>query len=238
MQPKKKLSKTSAKLSCQNKKQSKNFNFEGAIFDLDGVIVNTVPMHFKAWKKMFAEYGRKFVFNDYLEKVDGIPRIDGAKNILTDLTETELKKATDNKQQYFLDFLNKSEIPVFKSTVGLIKKLKSNQIKIAVISSSKNCPYILKKTGLFNLFDIVLTSNDIKRGKPDPEIFLTAAERIGVNAKDCVVFEDALLGVEAAKRARMKCVGIDRQNKPERLKKADIIVKDLKEISFDLLKLL
>ena len=120
----------------------------------------------------------------------------------------------------------------------LVKELKSNRIKIAAISSSKNCRYILKKTGLFRLFDIVLTSNDIKRGKPDPEIFLTAAGRMRVNSEDCVVFEDAFLGVEAAKRARMKCIGIDRQNKPERLRKADIIVKDLAEINFGLLQLL
>lgn len=211
-------------------------DFRGAIFDLDGVVVNTVPIHFKAWKKMFAEYREKFTFEDYQRKVDGIPRIDGAKAILTDLSDSKLENATDKKQRYFLQFLKKGKIPVFKSTVKLIKELKDKNIKIAVISSSKNCSYILKKTGLINVFDIEVNGNDITKGKPDPQIFLMAADRLKLRPKNCIVFEDAFLGVEAAKHAGMVCIGINRHNNPKRLKKADKIVKDLKEIDYSQLK--
>ena len=209
---------------------------KAAIFDLDGVIVNTVPLHFKAWKRMFAGYGKDFNFEDYKEKVDGIPRNDGARAILTDLDDEELKKAADKKQVYFLEYLNSEEIPVYKSTVDLVKAMKKENIKRGVISSSKNCLPILKKVNLVELFDEILTGNDVTKGKPDPQVFLMSAKRMAVEPAGCVVFEDAVLGVEAAKRAGMKCVGIDRYSKPERLKKADLVVSDLGEVTIEKIK--
>ena len=90
----------------------------------------------------------------------------------------------------------------------------------------------------YPLIDTEINGNDISRGKPDPQIFIMAAKRLNVSTDDCVVFEDALLGVEAAKRAGMRCVGIDRHNDRRRLKAADMIVKDLSEINYEALTLL
>ncbi len=210
-------------------------SFKGAIFDLDGVIVDTVPLHFKAWQKMFSEYGKEFTFEDYKKKVDGIPRINGAKAILGKLPQEELERAASKKQEYFLEFLEKEGVKVYQSTLNLIKELKEKGIKIAVVSSSKNCRYILKKANIEDLFDVIITGLDIKKGKPDPEIFILACKNLGLKPSECIVFEDALLGVEAAKNAKMWCVGIDRYNNPERLKKADLIVSDLKEVNFEIL---
>lgn len=212
--------------------------FKAAIFDLDGVIVDTVPIHFKAWKKMFAEYGKEFTFEDYKHKVDGIPRIDGGRAILTDLSDAELKQACDKKQGYFLDFIEHEEIPTHESTIKLIQELKSLSIKVASISSSKNCKRILQRINIIDWFETIVDGTQITKGKPDPQVFLMAAERIKVEPKDCIVFEDAVLGVEAAKNANMICVGIDRYNDPERLKGADIIVSDLKEVDLNKLKAL
>jgi len=213
-------------------------SFKGAIFDMDGVVTTTVPFHFKAWEKMFNEYGKDFTFEDYQKYVDGIPRMDGARAILKDIPPDKLKAAADKKQGYFLELLNKEAIPVYDTTVALIKSLRSKGIKVAIISSSKNCPYILEKTGIDKLTDAIVSGNDITKGKPDPQVFLMAAERIGQDVNECVVFEDALLGVEAAKNGHFRCVGIDRHNNPDRLKKAHIVVKDLGEIDYEkLLKL-
>jgi len=209
---------------------------KGAIFDLDGVIVDTVPLHFKAWKKMFAEYGIEFAFEDYKEKVDGIPRINGARAILKNLDEEELKKAAVKKQRYFLEFLEKEGIKVHESTLNLIKELKKNNIKVAVISSSKNCLPILKGAEIEHLFEVIITGNDIKKGKPDPEVFLLACQNLKLSPPQCIVFEDAVLGVEAAKRGNFKCIGIDRYNNPARLSKADLVVKDLSEINLETLE--
>jgi beta-phosphoglucomutase len=207
--------------------------FKGAIFDLDGVIVNTVPFHFKAWKKMFSEYGIDFNFNEYKHKIDGIPRFDGAKAILTDLSKSEIEKAGDIKQKYFLELVEKEKVPVYGSTVVLTKKLKEHNKKIAFASSSRNCKRILEKTGLMYLADTIVDGSDITRGKPDPQIFELAAQGLGCDYSECVVFEDAVLGVEAAINANMKCVGIDRYDNASRLAKADLVVKDLKETDYE-----
>jgi beta-phosphoglucomutase len=209
---------------------------EAVIFDLDGIIVDTVPIHFAAWKKMFNEYGKDFSFEDYKEKVDGIPRMDGARAVLDNLSEEELKAAAGKKQNYFRRELDSGKIPVYDSTVKLIKKLKEEKIPAAVISSSKNCTYILKKIGIYELMDTVVDGNRNLNGKPDPEIFLTAARELGIPPQKCLVFEDALLGVQAARRAGMHCVGVDRYGHPERLEEADIIVKDISEINLSGIK--
>ncbi len=213
--------------------KDKNKELKGAIFDMDGVIVDTVPIHFKAWERMFTEYDKKFTLRDYKEKVDGISRIDGGRAILTDLSTEELLKATDKKQKYFLEYLKKEKIPVFKTTIELIKELRSKGIKIAVISSSKNSSYILKRIDVMKLLDAEVNGSDITKGKPHPQIFLMAAERAGLKPKNCVVFEDAILGVRAAKRAKMLCIGIDRYKDPQRLEEADLVVSDLKEVNYD-----
>lgn len=210
--------------------------FMAAIFDLDGVIVDTVPLHFKAWQRMFTRYGKEFTFKDYKEKVDGIPRTDGARAILTDLSDEELVEATDKKQGHFMEYLKKEEIPVFSTTIDLMKDLKKMGIKIAIISSSKNLPYISERTGINRIRDVEISGNNITKGKPDPQVFLMAAEQLGIEPENCVVFEDAILGVEAAKRAKMACVGIDRHNEPQALEKADIIVADLEEVDYDKLE--
>jgi len=210
--------------------------FKGAIFDLDGVIVDTVPLHFKAWKKMFSEYGKEFTFEDYKEKVDGIPRISGARAILAELSDEELEKAGAKKQGYFLELLETEGIEVYESTLDLIKELKQNNIKVAAISSSKNCLSILKKVGIDSLFEVIITGHDIKKGKPDPQVFLSACRKLGLTAQQCIVFEDAVLGVEAAKRGNFSCVGVDRYSNPARLMKADLIVNDLSQTDLEKLR--
>ncbi|MFH1875248.1 MAG: beta-phosphoglucomutase family hydrolase [Pseudomonadota bacterium] len=213
-------------------------SFKAAIFDLDGVVVNTVPIHFHAWQKMFGEYGINFTFDDYKQKVDGIPRYDGARAILTELKEAELHRAADRKQEYFLELLGKEDIPKYDTTINLIADLQKAGKKVAVISSSRNCPHILKRIGLFEKLDTVISGADITKGKPDPQIFLMAAERLGAKPEEALVFEDAVLGVQAAKSGHMRCVGIDRYDNPKRLEGADIIVKDLGEVDVEKLEAL
>ncbi|MFH0762607.1 MAG: beta-phosphoglucomutase family hydrolase [Candidatus Omnitrophota bacterium] len=208
---------------------------KGVIFDMDGVVVNTVGVHFEAWRKMFSEYGRRLTFKDYELKVDGIPRINGARAILPKLSKEKLNEAASKKQRYFLEFLKKEGVKAYPDALYLIKTLKRNKIKRAIISSSKNCPYILKKAKINKLFDVIISGNDAKKGKPHPDIFLLAAKRLRLKTTECVVVEDALLGIIAAKRAKIKSVGIDRYGKPARLAQADLVVNNLKKAS--LLKL-
>ena len=211
-------------------------SFEAAIFDLDGVIVNTVPLHFKAWKKMFSEYGIDFTFEDYKSKVDGIPRQDGARAILTDLSDEELKEASARKQEYFLEFIEKENVAIYASSVDLIKEIKKHGKKIAIASSSRNCKGILKKVGIFNLADAIVDGHDLTKGKPDPQIFELAAERLGCKYEESVVFEDAVLGVEAAINGDMICVGVDRYGDPSRLAKAHLVIDDLSKVTYKMIE--
>jgi len=211
-------------------------SLKGVIFDSDGVIVETVDLHFKAWKKMFSEYGKEFTFDDYKEKVDGIPRMDGARAILPDLPEDELRQATERKQRYFLELLEKEGVKKYEDTLTLINDLRQNSIKVAAISASKNCHKVLNKAGVSGLFEVIITGDDITKGKPDPQIFLLAKDRLKLNTYECVVFEDAVLGVEAAKRGNFKCIGVDRYNNPSRLDKADLVIDDLSKLNTERLK--
>jgi beta-phosphoglucomutase len=206
---------------------------KGAIFDLDGVIVDTVPLHFSAWKKMFESYGHSFTMQDYLAKVDGKPRLAGAASVLTELSPAQIKEAGDKKQRYYLELLDSGKVRIFQSSVKLIQELKSRGIKLAAASSSKNAVRILKKIGLYETFAVNVSGSDFKKGKPDPEIFLTAAQRLGVKPAESVVFEDAKSGVQAALNGGFFCVAIDRHGHPESLAGAQRLVKDLSEINVD-----
>ncbi|MBL7071651.1 MAG: beta-phosphoglucomutase family hydrolase [Candidatus Omnitrophica bacterium] len=208
-------------------------SLKGAIFDLDGVIINSVPLHFRAWKKMFAEYGREFTMKDYEDKVDGIPRADGAKAVLTNMPEEEIEKAAAKKQGYFLGFLEEEGINVYETTVALIEELRRNSVKIGVISSSRNCSGILRKAGLYLLVDAEINGTMTVKGKPDPWIFEEIGKTLELKSDECVVFEDAVLGVEAGKRANMFTIGVDRRNKPERLSEADLVISDLSQVNYE-----
>lgn len=206
---------------------------KGAIFDLDGVIVNTVPLHFGAWKKLFEEYGHSFSMEDYLQKVDGRPRLEGAAAILTELGPEEIKESGEKKQKHYLELLDREPLEIFETSVKVIKELKAKGVKLAVASSSKNAVRILKKISLYDAFDVNVSGADFEKGKPDPEIFLTAASRLGLKPRECVVFEDAKSGVEAAKRGDFYCIALNRHNNPEALAGADKIINDLGEINLD-----
>lgn len=209
---------------------------KGLIFDMDGVVVNTIPLHFKAWKRMFSDYGVAFSFDDYKKKVDGIPRLDGARAILSELSNEELEEAANRKQKYFREYLSTEKIQVYDDAYSFIKGLERDTIGVAVASSSKNCKDVLKSAGLYDVFDAIIDGYDFMKGKPGPEIFINAAKKINLNPLECIVFEDAKLGVEAAKNGDMFCVGVDRVDSPELLNKADIVIKDFSEISFEKIK--
>ena len=209
---------------------------KACIFDLDGVIVDTVPAHYVAWKTIADELNIPFNEEDN-EHLKGVSRTDSMKRILAlgGLTKTdeEVLEMTTRKNDIYVNIISKmTPSDVLPGVVDFIKLLKDNQVPIAIGSSSKNTPTILKAVGLDNSFDVIVDGNQVTHSKPDPEVFLKGAERLGARPEDCVVFEDAISGVEAAKNGSMKCVGV---GDPEVLSKADIVIPDLKHIDLDIL---
>jgi len=211
--------------------------FKGAIFDVDGVIIDTAHIHHKSWQAVLKKYGIDFTFKDFKDKIDGKPRAKGARTIMPGLDDPEIEEICGKKQEHFVKFLKKSEVKVFKSTVNFIRAIKKAGIKLAMASSSKNAGPILKKIKLYPLFDAEVEGASLKRGKPHPDIFLTAAKRLGLKPEECVVFEDAQIGIDAAVNAGIKSIAIERGGS-SKIKGADLNVKDFSELSMKKIKAL
>ena len=211
-------------------------NIEGVIFDLDGVLVDTIPLHYSAWKRLFDEYGYTFNEQIYRQKVDGLPRLDGVLGVMEDLDEQAAIVAGNQKQDFFLELITQQGIQPFSSTIPFINAMKQLGISMAVASSSVNASAILENIGILEEFETVVTAEDVVHGKPHPDMFLMAAQRLGISVSNCVVFEDAESGIKAAKRGGFFCVGVDRHQYGQYFAQADMVVKDLGEVEYEVLE--
>lgn len=202
---------------------------KAVIFDVDGVLINTVPYHFKAWKKMFKEEGVNFTFKDYLDKVNGVPRLQGIKNILKGAREKRILTLAERKQLYLTEMINENPPQPLDGVVSLLKKLKKQGIKLAAASSSKNAPLLLKNANLSKYFSTIVSGYDFTKSKPNAELFLLASKRLGIKPSDCLVIEDAAIGIMAANNGGMQTIGV-LTSKDKKIKNlADVTVKSLKE---------
>lgn len=197
---------------------------KAAIFDLDGVIVDTAHYHFLAWKRLGQELGVDLTEKDN-EKLKGVSRMQSLQIIL-DLGKINLAKErkeslANRKNEWFVDYVEAMKPDeIFPGVKKLIGDIRKKGIKVALASSSKNAPRVVELLGISDLFDVIVDGSMIIDTKPDPEIFLLTAQKLNIKPKDCVVFEDAEAGVEAAVRAGMKCVGVGSEN----LSKANKVV--------------
>jgi beta-phosphoglucomutase len=210
---------------------------KAVIFDLDGVIVDTAHYHYLAWKKLAAELGIQLSVQDN-ERLKGISRMQSLEIILqlggVSLSQYEKEKLANKKNTWFVDFIERmAPEEIFPGVKGLIEQMRVRGLKIGLASSSKNAKMVLDLLRIPALFDIVVDGNMITHSKPDPEIFLLAASRLNVLPGECLVFEDAEAGVEAALRAGMKCIGI---GSSDQLGKADQIISHTGEFELAALR--
>ena len=204
------------------------------IFDLDGVIVDTARYHFLAWKRLADELGINFTEKDN-ERLKGVSRMASLEIILElghrDINDVVKERYASLKNKWYVEYISKmTPSEILPGVVDFITALRGNGIKIGLGSASKNTPMILDRVGIAGLFDAVADGNNVARAKPDPEVFLVAARLLGVDPGDCVVFEDAVAGIEAARNAGMHCVGIGDESI---LTRADFVVKGLHEMSLE-----
>jgi beta-phosphoglucomutase len=185
---------------------------KACIFDLDGVIVDTAHYHFLAWKRLANELGVEFTRDDN-ERLKGVSRMRSMEIIMelggVTLSPHEKEQLANKKNTWFVDYVERM-VPeeIFPGVKGLIRELKARGIKVGLASSSKNAKTVLQILHIQNDFDAVVDGTMVTHSKPDPEIFLLAAQKLGLDPSECLVFEDAEAGVEAAIAAGMKCVGI------------------------------
>ena len=184
----------------------------GVIFDLDGVIVSTDNCHYLAWKKMADEEGSPFD-RTINERLRGVSRMESLSIILEkatkEYTDAEKEAMAARKNGYYVELIGSlTPDDMLAGAMDTLHMLKEKGIRIAIGSSSRNTPIILRQIQLDNAFDAVADGNAITRSKPDPEVFLLAAKLLGLPAENCLVVEDADAGVEAALAGGMRVLGV------------------------------
>jgi len=204
---------------------------KACIFDLDGVLVDTAHFHFLAWKQLADKLGFVFTETDN-ERLKGVSRMDSLE-ILLEIgnlilsKEEKIRYAAEKNLVYLNHIKQMTPDDVLPGVRDFLNELKMKGILTGLGSASKNARLILEKTHLMPMFDAIVDGNLISLAKPNPEVFARGAQLLGVESSSCVVFEDAVAGVQAAHNAGMICVGI---GSPEILKEADLVFPSMRNI--------
>ena len=202
--------------------------FHAALFDLDGVLVDTAKYHYLAWKNLAHELGFDFSEKDN-ERLKGVSRM-RSLDILLEIgglkfdEETRNRLAAQKNEEYVSYIRNLNETELLPGAKECLSELRARNVKIALGSASKNASLILDNLKIGHLFKVVIDGNKAHRAKPDPQVFLLGAQELGVDPADCVVFEDAGAGIQAARAAEMYVVGV---GDPQVLSAADMVVPGL-----------
>ena len=212
---------------------------KGFIFDLDGVIVDTAKYHYLAWKKLANELGFEFTLEQN-ELFKGVSRKRCLEILLEigdiDATQEQFDRWMIEKNEDYLDFIDKMDASEILADVPrVLEFLKTRDLPIALGSASKNAKPILEKVGLLSYFNSIVDGNSVTKAKPDPEVFLIASSNLNVEPKNCVVFEDAIAGIQAANIAQMTSIGI---GDSDTLGEADYNFNDFTEMSDSFLETL
>lgn len=209
------------------------------IFDLDGVIVDTAKYHFLAWKKIAEELNIDFTL-EHNELLKGVSRV-RSLDIILELGKIKASQEDKNKwlvqknEDYLSYLVDMDQSEILPGVLAILKHLKEQNQAIALGSASKNARPILEKTGILHYFDAIVDGNDVSNAKPDPEVFLIAAQLLGVQPKDAIVFEDSVAGIQAANIGKMTSIGIGEEAV---LHEAKYIFKDFTHINKSFIKAL
>ncbi len=199
--------------------------YKACLFDLDGVLVDTAIYHFQAWKNLGSKFGYTLT-EEQNEQLKGVSRVESLNRILSwaNYTATEEQKSAwlIEKNDNYLDLIsNMNPSEILPGVLDFLHQIKQAGYKLALGSASKNAEIILAKTGLIEWFDLIIDGNKVTKSKPDPEVFLKGAAGLGFQPNECIVFEDAQAGVEAAKAGNMRAIGI---GEAEMLGEADKVI--------------
>jgi beta-phosphoglucomutase len=212
-------------------------NIQACIFDLDGVIVDTAVYHYQAWKRLANELGFDFTEHDN-EKLKGVSRVRSLELILewggVTKTAAEREELATRKNNWYVEMISHMKPDeVLPGAREFLETCRLAGLKTALGSASKNSMMILENVQLVDYFDAIIDGNKVTTAKPDPEVFLKGAQAVGVAPTACVVFEDAIAGVQAAKNGGMKAVGV---GDPAVLTEADVVIGGLNEMTIERLE--
>ena len=202
---------------------------KAVLWDMDGVLVDTAPFHFQAWRELFQSLDKGFADADF-RRTFGLRNDAILRDILGELTPAEVERLAQRKEGLYREKIE-GRVTAIPGAIDLLRRLQQGGRKMAIVSSApgENVRAVLRSLGLEGVFGAVVAEEDALKGKPDPQGFLLAAEELGVAAGECVVIEDAPGGVEAAKKAGMRCIGLATSRPREALAGADLVVDSLEE---------
>jgi beta-phosphoglucomutase len=212
-------------------------DIKACIFDLDGVIVDTAEYHYLAWCELAENLGFSFSKHEN-ERLKGVSRTDSLEILLKignkHFDSKTKNQLADKKNRRYIELISQmTPDEILPGVIDFLDYLKSKNILTALGSASKNAPMILEKIDMISYFDAVIDGTKVSKAKPDPEVFLKGAEALKVSPSQCIVFEDAVAGIEAAANAGMYSIGIGNETI---LSKADFVVNNF--VNFDFEKVL
>lgn len=204
---------------------------KGIIFDMDGVVVDNHSYHFEAWMSFARKY--KFELNDqiYREKYNGKTNADLFRMIFGNISDEELKRYADEKEDMYTK-LYAGHMKAHTGLIDFLEYLRNHKFKIALGTSAptRNVDFTLDTLKLRKYFDVIVDGAQVERGKPDPQVYQLCAMKLGLDPKECVVFEDSLAGLESGERAGCKIIAVATSHKASDLRvKTDLIIHDFTE---------
>jgi beta-phosphoglucomutase len=209
----------------------KNFT---AIFDMDGTLIDNTPYHFKSWQALFKRHGKGELSQDtYKKEISGVPIIDSLRTIFgKEYDEAGLQQLLDEKETYYREIYAPYLVPI-NGLENFLTELKGAGIKMAIASSATvaDINFILNKIPIRDYFEAIIDGSRVSKGKPNPQIFLKAAEELKARPEDCIVFEDSLAGIKAGNAAGMKVIGITTGHTAAQLQPSSLVINDYTELS-------
>lgn len=209
---------------------------EAFIFDLDGVITDTAKFHYLAWKELGLKIDIE-IDEEFNERLKGISRMESLERILikgnkqNEFTLKEKEDLANDKNKYYVELIKHiSPKDILPEIENLLKEIKLNNIKIGLASASKNATMVLNNLGLNSYFDFIADASKCKNSKPNPEIFIMAANGLNVDPLNCIGIEDAMAGIDAINSANMYSVGVGDK---DALNKANIVFENTQNIDFN-----
>lgn len=210
-------------------------SIQAVLFDMDGTMIDNMYLHKHAWQEFTKRRGIEITDEEFKVKFPGTKSRHLMQMIFGQQTsEKDIEKLTNEIEELYRTMAAK-EIEPIPGLLELINRLKQKRIKLAVATSAPkgNRDLVLKTLGLQHTFDVIVGEEDIQHGKPDPEIFLKAAQALHVSPTHCLVFEDAPFGVEAAKKAGMKVLALLTSHTQDELNDADMLIRNFEELEIE-----
>jgi len=205
---------------------------KAVIWDMDGVIADTAPYHFKAWQEVFQKRGVSFTEEDF-RRYFGQRNDTIIRNVLGEgLSPSEVDAIAGEKERNYRQRVNRHIKPL-PGAIELLKSLREQGFKVALASSApiENIQLVTQGLGINNCFQAIVSGRDVTEGKPSPQGFLLAAKKLGVAPENCIIIEDAVAGVTASKKAGMRCIAVTNTHPRESLTGADLVIDTLEAVS-------